>query len=253
MAIVLQHTSPTLGDIFVHNDDSVTNVADGSPNTTAAVSHYEENGIDIIRVDLNDNGMLDVNPVPQLMDVRIVREEGWQSNLGYRCILEDFKDGMDTGVLALAVYDQPGGIDYQYTTGAFVWMADYERYGAVCPPGFEPGQEDIHFGMLYGATPYSTFTMHSQWNEQTFSCGGGDTDIPPPPDEWIDSGETVVGLVGAAIIRVTDTTPFPAGTNIKINDIETTVSYIHTPGANGIIVLGVHIAVSGGEIIYTGN
>jgi len=172
MAILMRHTSPTLGDVYVHDDDTVTNVSDGTPNTSAIVSHHIEKGVDVIRVDLNGNGMLDINAEPQLMRAKVIREPGWQGAIGYRVLLEDHSKELPPNALALAVYANPDGMNYLYTTGGFIWMEEYQKYGAVCPPGFEPGQANIYFGMLYGATAYSTFTMHSEWDIKTFSCGG---------------------------------------------------------------------------------
>lgn len=163
----LQHTSPTLGDTIVADDDSVT--TDGIANPSAVVTTFEGS----TRVDVNGNGIIDANPVPDLGRVRVTREEGWAGALGYRVVLEDWAEGTTPNAIALAVYDNPDGQDYLYTTGAMLWDVDAEEWYVTCPPGFEPEHNDIHMGFLYGALRISAFTMHSQWEEQIFS-GGGD-------------------------------------------------------------------------------
>ena len=163
----LQHTSPTLGDCIVADDDSVT--VDGVPSPSSVVTTY--NGI--TRVDVNGNGIIDANPVPELGSIRVTREAGWQGALGYRVVLEDWDAGVTPNAIALSIYANPDGQNYQYTTGAMQWDATNEEWYAVCPPGFEPGQNDIHMGFLYGAQNIASFTMKAQWDEQTFS-GGGD-------------------------------------------------------------------------------
>jgi hypothetical protein len=73
---------------------------------------------------------------------------------------------------------------------------------------------------------------------------------PQPGEDWVDSGETVVSLVGANAIQVTDTAPFEAEQSIRIAGThETTVSYIHTAGAPGVLFINPHVGVSGGESI----
>lgn len=96
-----------------------------------------------------------------------------------------------------------------------------------------------------------TATVSATENEHLAALAAYSDQFPPLPDagEWTDSGVTVVALLGAGVIRVTDTAPFSADTQIRIDGNEATVTSIHTSGANGIIVIAPHIAVSGGEII----
>jgi hypothetical protein len=70
-----------------------------------------------------------------------------------------------------------------------------------------------------------------------------------PGDEWVDSGERVTALYGAGVIGVTNTAPFPAGTAIRINGTEASVTRIHQAGAPGILVIAPHIPVVGGELV----
>jgi len=162
---LLQHTGPTIGDNIVNDDNSVT--TDGVANPSAVVTTSDG----LIRVDCNGNGIIDANPVPALGSIRVTREPGWQGNLGYRVVLEDWDEGATPNAIALAIYTNPDGQNYSYTTGAMLW--DGTEWYATCPPGFEPGQNDIHMGFLYGALRISAFTMFADWDEQVF-FGGGD-------------------------------------------------------------------------------
>lgn len=162
----LQHTSPTLGDCIVAEDDSVT--LDGIDSPASIVTTVDG----VTRVDVNGNGIIDANPYPILGFIKVTREEGWQGALGYRAVLLDWDETATPNAIALAVYNNPDGENYYYTTGAMLWDSVKEEWYTICPAGFEPGQADIHMGFLYGSTKISAFTMHSQWNEHTFSGGG---------------------------------------------------------------------------------
>ena len=163
----LQHTSPTLGDTIVNDDNSVT--TDGIANTSAIVDTVDG----ILRVDVNGNGIIDANPYPILGSIKVTREEGWQGALGYRVVLEDWAEGEVPNAIGMVIYHQPDGENFYYTTGAMLWDSIKEEWYVTCPAGFEPEHEDIHMGFIYGGKNISAFTMHSQWDEQTFS-GGGD-------------------------------------------------------------------------------
>lgn len=73
---------------------------------------------------------------------------------------------------------------------------------------------------------------------------------PQPGEQWVDSGEAVTSLIGAGTIGVTDTEPFAADQQIRIaGEHEATVSYIHTAGSPGVLVIDPHVNVSGGESV----
>ena len=73
---------------------------------------------------------------------------------------------------------------------------------------------------------------------------------PQPGEDWVDSGETVTSLIGAGVIGVTDTAPFAAGQQIRIDgQHEAEVTRIYQAGSPGILVIDPHVAVSGGEMI----
>lgn len=102
------------------------------------------------------------------LTVTVNRVEGWQSNLGFEVVLNSADENFSPAQLALAVYNAPDCVSYQYTTGAFTDLGD-GVYGATCPAGFEPGNIDIHFGLLYTAVPMSCWTMPQDQMEQTVS------------------------------------------------------------------------------------
>ena len=169
--IVLQHTNyngSTIGNVFVWDDDTVTDADTGLPRPDAVVTHNDDGSIS---VDVSGNGMQDIDPYPELGRVRITREPGWQGVLGWRAELLEWDDQLiDPGVYALAVYAEPDGVNYQFTTGGFVWNGTY--WSATCPPGFEPGQNDVYFGMLYASISYSTFTLRDYIDQEEFTTGG---------------------------------------------------------------------------------
>ena len=165
--MLMQHTSLLIGDNIVNDDLSVT--TDGVPNPNAIVTVVDG----VVRLDITGNGIIDANDIPTLGAIRVTREPGWQGNLGYRVVLEDWAEGSTPNAIALAIYNAPNGEGYQYTTGGMIWDGVKEEWFATCPPGFEPGQNNIYMGFLFGAKKISSFIMHSQWDEQTFS-GGGD-------------------------------------------------------------------------------
>ena len=165
--VIMQHTGPDIGDNWVYDDGTV--ITDGVPNPNAVITTYQG----IKRVDFTGNGIIDANQVPNLGSIKVTRVPGWQGNLGYRVVLQDWAAGATPNAIALAIYSQPNGEGYQYTTGAMLWDATNEEWYCTCPSGFEPGQNDIHMGFLYGAKRISAFTMLAEHNEWLFS-GGGD-------------------------------------------------------------------------------
>lgn len=165
--MTIQHTGPLIGDNFIFENDTVE--TDGVPNASAVITTYDG----IKRVDLTGNGIIDVNPVPDLGTIKVTRVPGWQGALGYRVVLLDWDESATPNAIGLAIYAQPNGESYQYTTGAMLWDATNQEWYCTCPAGFEPGQADIHMGFLYGAKRISAFTMLAEHDEWTFS-GGGD-------------------------------------------------------------------------------
>ncbi len=98
-----------------------------------------------------------VPPPYKSFTVTVTRVEGWQGALGFKVELGSADPAFVPSNLALAVYTNPDCMDYIYTTGAFVETGGV--WGAVCPPGQEPGDVDINFGILYGSAPMSCWTM----------------------------------------------------------------------------------------------
>lgn len=205
----LQHTSPTLGDCIVHDDDSVT--VDGVLEPNAVVTYLSDG---TIRLDVDGNGIINANDFPGLGSIKVTREPGWQGNLGYRVVLEDWAEDITPNAIGMAIYNQPDGNDYSYTTGAMLWDATAEEWYCTCPAGFEPGMEDIYMGFLYGSLNIAAFTMQSQWMEQTFSGGGDydsaaqasyDLDGDGKPDRIVAMPRSTQAVIGGhAVISVDD-------------------------------------------------
>ena len=109
-----------------------------------------------------------VTPPPhKSFTVTVTREPGWNAALGFKVELNSTDEDFTPGQMALAVYTNADCQDYEYTTGAFVLTG--EIWGAVCPAGFEPGDTDIHFGILYGAAPMTCWTMPQGQTVQTIT------------------------------------------------------------------------------------
>lgn len=108
-----------------------------------------------------------VAPNVKSLSVVVTRESGWQGKLGFRVVLKAAADDYVPTNLALAVYSGENCSGYQYTTGAFKLHSGTGEYYAVCPPGFEPGDVDIHMGLLYGAAQLSCFTLKAGVESRT--------------------------------------------------------------------------------------
>lgn len=107
-------------------------------------------------------------PAYKSFTVTVVREAGWQGALGFKVTLESQDPSFSPDQMALAVYGSPDCQDYQYTTGAFVNTDGV--WGAVCPAGHEPGDVDVNFGILYGATPMTCWMMPQGQATQTVNA-----------------------------------------------------------------------------------
>lgn len=169
MANVMQYTKKTSGiDVLVKDDDTVTEL-NGTLLPNAVVTHNPDN---TISVDLNGNGIEDIQPYPALAEVRITREPGWQGVLGWKMEILNWDASIDPSVYALSVYSDPEGQGYLFTTGAMVLDPVTGLWGTTCPAGFEPGQNNINFGMLYASLNYSNFTLYYNFDTMDFTTGG---------------------------------------------------------------------------------
>jgi hypothetical protein len=101
------------------------------------------------------------------LTVLFTREEGWQGNLGFRITLESADDSFIPTNLAMSVYSAANCTGYLYTTGAFQFDSGTGKYFAVCPPGQEPGDVDVHLGILYAAAQLACFSVDAGVNEKT--------------------------------------------------------------------------------------
>ncbi len=106
-------------------------------------------------------------PVYSSLTATVTRQEGWQGALGFIFRLDGYDAGFVPGNLAMAVYSGAGCDGYLYTTGAF--QQDAIGWFAECPAGQEPGDVDIHFGMLEGSLSISCFTLVQGVQEKIFN------------------------------------------------------------------------------------
>jgi hypothetical protein len=105
-------------------------------------------------------------PSVKSLTVTVTREAGWNDNLGFRVVLNANDPDYTPTNLALAVYSGADCNGYLYTTGAFQLDSETGKYFAVCPPGQEPGDVDIHMGLLYGAAQLSCWTLAAEVSEK---------------------------------------------------------------------------------------
>ena len=89
----------------------------------------------------------------------ITREPGWNNTLGYRIVLTLSDPTYVPANIALAIYTAADCVGYRFTTGAFQYDSVNDKYFSVCPAGFEPGDANVHMGLLYGAAQLSCFTL----------------------------------------------------------------------------------------------
>ena len=165
MVAQLGFASPTLGFSQVNTDGSV--ITDGVLNLNAVVSEAEG----LTRLDVDNNGIIDANPIPILADVLVTREPGWQGSTGWRVELLDWAE--PPNAIAIAVYLNPDGNNFSWTTGGFILENDV--WTVHCSPGFEPPDgTDFYLGFLFGATNYYSFTFYHSFGESQYFSGGGD-------------------------------------------------------------------------------
>lgn len=161
-----QCSDPLLGDTVVYIDDTVE--TDGQPNLDATVETVEG----MKRIDVTGSGFIDFNQVPQLSKIRVFRVPGWNNVLGWRAELVGLVQDATPNAVSLGIYSSPGATGYLYTPGAFLWDDENQVWHIDCPAGQEPGDADIHFGVLYGSAPVSSFTLRQGLDDVTFVAGG---------------------------------------------------------------------------------
>ncbi len=166
--IILRCTFGNRDDYLVYDDDTVTR--DGILEPNAIVTKVD--GVTRVALDQGNPTLLHINAYPEIAKIRITREPGWNDVLGWRAELLDIKEGENPGVVSIAVYQQSEATGYLFTTGAFNLNLETGLWEAVCPAGFEPGQDDIHFSMLYASIPYSAFSLWVDRDTEEFPIGG---------------------------------------------------------------------------------
>lgn len=139
-------------------------------------------------------------------------------------------------VPALFLVYRPDASDVlEWVSGEWVYVGTLRTYGGETYSCLQAHQTRD------GWEPPNDGIINVLWEVYTEPGGG---------EAWVDSGETVVSLVGASTIQVSDTAPFAADQLIRIDGTdEATIDRIHQPGAPGIIVIVPHVSVSGGESI----
>ena len=166
--IINRTTFGTRDDVILYDDDSVD--VNGVPYPDAIVTEYEGQK----RVALNpaEPTQIQVNALPEFAQIRITRVSGWNDVLGWKAELINLEEGLVPNAMAIAVYNEPEGNGYLFTTGAFVKNEETGYWESICPPGHENGHETINFSLLYGSLKYSTFSLFDNFDEMEFSAGG---------------------------------------------------------------------------------
>jgi len=110
------------------------------------------------------------SPVYTVLTCTITREPGWNDVLGFRFVIAKIDDNTwSPGILSMGVYSNPECDGYLYTTGAFSWDAEKEEWYAQCPAGQEPGDADVHFGLLESGQSVMCFTLKQGIQKQVFN------------------------------------------------------------------------------------
>lgn len=98
-------------------------------------------------------------PTFEAVTIMVTRVPGWNNVLGWRAEISSITPNFVPGNLAMAWYNSPDCTSYVATSGAFQKEASTGIWFAKCPPGFEPGNNIIHLGLLYASAPITCFTL----------------------------------------------------------------------------------------------
>lgn len=109
-----------------------------------------------------------VPPPYKSFTITVTRQPGWEGKTGFKVVLNSADADFAPDNMALAVYTNANCQDFLYTTGAFVEEGGV--WGAVCPAGHEPGNVEIHFGILYGSAPMLCWSMPQGQDEITVTA-----------------------------------------------------------------------------------
>ena len=179
---------------------------------------------------------------------------------GWRAEILGGAASRDPSVRAMAVYSDPECTAYLYTTGAFQqglsdWQVDDEGeplsvWFSETPAGRNTAEPaDWHMAVLFASLQEGYATLGAdddriQWLYWDKVQGGS--------GNWVDSGSTVTGIVGAGTYNVDDSTPFDSyatGAPMRFgDDFETLFDRVHS---NGIIVVADHDADAVGKSIWS--
>jgi len=113
-----------------------------------------------------DNDFPYNTPQVAVITATVTREAGWNDNLGFRVVFEFSDPEYVPSNVALAVHSEADCGGTSYTTGALQF--DGTNYYTICPAGHEPGDVDIHFGLLYAAANMGCWTLPAGVTSQEF-------------------------------------------------------------------------------------
>lgn len=172
--------------------------------------------------------------------------EGW----GWIATIEFPDPNRPPDARAIGIYDDAWA--YQYTTGAFVWTDTGQvdendeaifKWQTISPAGFATAdKEDIYYALLLGSAQEGTSVLAADVDEQLlhfweFDQGGGEA--------WVDSGATVTGMAGTVTL-VSDVSPFLAGTLVRIEGVEMTVTSVWA--GQGLVLDPYRVSTTGAAI-----
>ena len=158
----LQFTDPYLGDLIVDDDGSMT--LDGKAVKGLRTQDSPDGEM---MIDINGNGIWDVNPSPYVCTIKITRGEvGFFATL--EGIAEDIIETFDPGKLTLSAHTE------KHLQGKRLFMTApfYDVDGVWVTASTEHVEGDLFLVVHYDGAPFSEIIMPDGLDTGWFGCSG---------------------------------------------------------------------------------
>jgi hypothetical protein len=115
----------------------------------------------------------------------------------------------EPGVRAVAIYSDANHTQYLYTTGAFTWDAEAQRFATEWNPG-HGSKQDIHWAVLYASLQEQKGTLKADADADALFLRYG---LPTPP---VDPGDPVIEWAPGQVVAPGDLRTYEGVTYVCI-------------------------------------
>jgi hypothetical protein len=144
-----------------------------------------------------------------LGDSIVLRHKKFGQQWGWRAELRVQSESFEPGVRAIGIYSDPDHTSYSYTTGAFVWDEEAQRWATEWNEG-RANKADVHWSVLYASLQEQKGTLKADADADALFLKYG---LPTPP---VDPGDPVIEWAPGQVVAPGDLRTYQGTTYVCI-------------------------------------